>query len=1143
MTTPPCHPDLLILQGTCAGHPANILVDSGASMDFINHRYMAKHRLPKTKEDPHGRVTLADGSVRPCTQISDNTVTLSGYQTSCHLHVTDLGPHDLILGQPWLQSNNPDIDWAQRTLRPRIQGPERPTQIIVAPSSEAPRTTSSKDIPVISSLQASRALRHGASGYLALVRTAETTTAETTTVTPAPQTSHAQLQEVLNRHQGVFQPLPSKLPPRRDVDHHIDLEPGGAQPYQGIYRMSPLELGELRKQLDDLLEKGFIKPSKSPFGAPILFVHKKDGGLRMCIDYRALNKITVKNRYPIPRIDDLLDQLNGAKVFSKLDLASGYWQVRIAEGDTHKTAFRSRYGHFEFLVLPFGLTNAPSTFMTLMNQVLRPFLDKFVVVYLDDILIYSKSPEEHAQHVEAVLSALERHHLYAKASKCQFGMAELDFLGHTISGAGIKVDARKVKAILDWPDPSDAHQLRCFLGLAGFYRRFVNRFSHIAAPLTNITGAKATWRWSEVEAKAFAELKHALTTTPVLATPDFAYPFELYTDASQFAIGATLLQDQGNGLQPIAYESRKLNSAERNYPIHELELLAVIHALRTWRCYLEGSKFRVNSDHLNLKYLTTQRNLSRRQARWLETLQQFDLDIHYKAGSDNLADPLSRRPDLHAITGTFQHNLMERIKSAYEGDTYLEESGRQVLEELDGVWRKEGAVYVPAGANLRQDILREYHDTPFSGHLGMDKLLRGVSKDFWWPHQRDDVADYVRTCDSCQRNKPLNRAPAGLLQPLPTPEHNWEQITMDLITGLPTTSEGHDTILVIVDRMSKMIHCSPTRKTVTGPGLADLVINNVFRYHGLPRIIISDRDPRTTSNFWRALFNILGTNLRVSTAFHPQTDGQTERANRTLEEMLRAFVNRRRDNWDKLLPLMEFAYNNSEQASTKQTPFYLNSGRHPLLPVNLDVPPNRNAPTAQALAQHLRDTLERAQAHLAKSQERQAHQANKRRTDLEFQVGDQVLLSRRNLRHGKLDAVWLGPYPITERISRTAYRLGLPADMRMHPVFHASLLKPYKGELPTATPLPPSSTTKTNTPTQSTPPLPTPDLSSGQPTSEFQAEAILKRRRRKIGDKTVEEFLIKWRDRGNQDNLWMPVEDVDQGLLTNFRRLPKELQY
>ena len=260
--------------------------------------------------------------------------------------------------------------------------------------------------------------------------------------------------------------------------------------------------------------------------------------------------------------------------------------------------------------------------------------------------------------------------------------------------------------------------------------------------------------------------------------------------------------------------------------------------------------------------------------------------------------------------------------------------------------------------------------------------------------------------------------------------------------------------------------------------------------------------------------------------------------------MLRAFVNRRRDNWDKLLPLMEFAYNNSEQASTKQTPFYLNSGRHPLLPSNPDVHPNHDAPTAQALAQHLKDTLERAQAHLAKSLERQAYPANKRRTDLEFKVGDQVLLSRRNLRHGKLDAVWLGPYPVTERISRTAYRLELPADMRMHPVFHASLLKPYKGEPSTATPSPASPPTDTSTPAQSTPPSTTAGVSAdGQPNSEFQAEAFLKRRRRKIGDKTVDEFLIKWRNRGNQDNSWMPEEDVDHTLLTNFRRLPKELQY
>ena len=292
---------------------------------------------------------------------------------------------------------------------------------------------------------------------------------------------------------------------------------------------------------------------------------------------------------------------------------------------------------------------------------------------------------------------------------------------------------------------------------------------------------------------------------------------------------------------------------------------------------------------------------------------------------------------------------------------------------------------------------------------------------------------------------------------------------MDLITGLPSTSEGYDAILVMVDRMSKMIHCAATRKTVTGPGLADLVITNIFRYHGHPRVIISDRDKRTTSKFWRTLFNSLGTKLRMSTAFHPQTDGQTERANRTLEEMLRAFVNHRRDNWAKLPPLVEFAYNNSAQASTKQTPFFLNQGRHPIIPSNLDANVTTVTPTAAAFAQHLRQTLAKARQQLTKSQERQAQQANKRRTDMEFQMGDEVLMSKRNLQHGKLDTIWTGPFPIMERISRTAYRLGLPADTRMHPVFHASLLKPYHCEPPPMAPSPTPTSTPTPTPTSSTP--------------------------------------------------------------------------
>ena len=416
-----------------------------------------------------------------------------------------------------------------------------------------------------------------------------------------------------------------------------------------------------------------------------------------------------------------------------------------------------------------------------------------------------------------------------------------------------------------------------------------------------------------------------------------------------------------------------------------------------------------------------------------------------------------------------------------------------------------------------KNILREYHDTPFSGHLGMDKLLQGVSKDFWWPHQRDDVADYVRTCDSCQRNKPLNRAPAGLLQPLPTPQRNWEQITMDLITGLPTTSEGHDTILLILDRMSKMIHCAPTRKTITGPGLADLVVTNVFRYHGLPRTIISDRDPRTTSNFWRALLSTLGTKLRVSTAFHPQTDGQTERANRTLEEML---------------PLCQPPPRQLGQAPTPHGVCLqqLRAGLHQtdaILPQLWETP--------SATCQPGRPSQSRCSNSASPGAALEGHSGESSGTPR--QITGEADPSGQQTSHPS--GVPSGGPSSTVQTQPSPWQAG-----RRVAVFHASLLKPYKGEPPTTTPSPTSSTTNTNAPTPSTPPSTASDLSTnGHPSSEFQAEAILKRRRRKIGDKTVEEFLIKWRDRSNQDNLWMPVVDVDPGLLTNFRRLPKDLQY
>jgi hypothetical protein len=336
--------------------------------------------------------------------------------------------------------------------------------------------------------------------------------------------------------------LPEDLPPRRRVDHAIEVMPGVAPPAKAPYRMSHEELKELKVQLEELLAKGYIKPSKSPYGAPVLFVHKKDGTLRMCVDYRAFNKATVKNRYPLPRIDDLFDRISGAKVFSIIDLRSGYYQIRIAEGDEKKTAYRTRYGSYEFLVMPFGLTNAPATFCTLMNDIFHEWLDDFVVVYIDDILIYNSSMEEHAEHLRKVFQRLRENKLYAKLEKCEFGVTEVDFLGHRITQEGLTMDDHKVKAILDWEPPKSVPALRSFLGLASYYRKFIKNFAKIAAPLTNLLKKfTVTCDWDEACDEAFEALKGILVKVPVLKLPDFDKDFEIHSDAFDFAIGGVIV--------------------------------------------------------------------------------------------------------------------------------------------------------------------------------------------------------------------------------------------------------------------------------------------------------------------------------------------------------------------------------------------------------------------------------------------------------------------------------------------------------------------------------------------------------------------------------------------------------------------------
>ena len=1192
---------LLKFRGTIHGHPAIILIDSGATTEFVADAFVRKHRLSTVSQSQPSKVILADGSAATATGVlSASPLRISSYQLPVDLISVPLSGYDAILGMSWLERFNPVIHWPLRTVT--VSDPAGRSHVLQAPkfnspSVSVPASASSVSVPVPASASApvspvsvfpvsaaatptpSPASRTTQRHSLNLITTKELRTqyqqgaieavflvhpAMPDHVTPpAPRrpsrhsspvsACHDRLSrglpvsahqlstaihsttagdearaELLKQYDDLFpEDLPPGLPPKREVDHKIELLPGTRPPSRPTYHMSAAELAELKKQLDELLAAGFIQPSKSPFGAPILFVKKKDGTTRMCVDYRALNEITIKNSYPLPRIDELFDRLQGAKFFSKIDLRSGYHQIRIDPDDVPKTAFRTRYGHFEFKVLPFGLTNAPATFMHLMHQSFRPLLDSSVLVFLDDILIYSKTLADHKRHVRQVLDILRREKLYAKASKCDFFKDEVEFLGHIVGAQGVRMMEDKVKAVQEWPTPTKVAHVRSFLGTAGYYRKFIKDFSKIAAPLSELTHDNVPFTWGAPQDSAFKTLKTAMQQDPVLILPDPKLPFTVHTDASGFALGAVLMQDQGKGMQPIAYLSKKMLPAETRYPTHEQELLAIICALKTWRPYLHGAKFKVMTDHKSLHDFKTQPRLSGRQTRWKDVIAEFDFEIEYVEGKTNVvADGLSRRVDhqhssqllslsvspssssspvpaprilarqsnfellacrllrnftpkpvsapapappsdsfpppppslLNAVT-----SLLIDIHESYRRDpAYLallrkspsalaKLSLRAVRSHL--YYKDTTRLYIPNDLALKTRILQECHDAAAAGHLGKDKTVEQVTRRFYWPRMYEEIGQYVSSCDSCQRNKPSNQSTPGLSLPLPIPDRPWQQVSLDLITQLPRSRRGHDAIVVFVDKLTKMVHYVPTTTTVTAPELARLFLREVVRHHGVPESILSDRDPRFTAHFWRHFWNCLGTKLTMSTAFHPQTDGQTERANRTLEEGLRHYVNSRQTDWDDHLETQELAVNNSKHASTGFTPFFLNYGQEIQLPLDqalqrANLNPN---PDSADRIKILHQTHELAKKNLLKAQERQSHYADQRRRDVSFKVGDKVLLSTEHLtlvgRHSKLTPKFLykyiGPFKITSVKNNNAYELELPPTWSIHPVFNISRLKVY----------------------------------------------------------------------------------------------------
>ena len=933
-----------------------------------------------------------------------------------------------------------------------------------------------------------------------LIRIAEypiTESIATTTSTPnteqtATKEDYLNVPKKYSQYYEVFSKKKANtLPPHRTYDHKIILQEGKNPPFGPIYSLSQTELDELAKYLKENLANGFISRSTSPAAAPILFVKKKSGELRLCIDNRGLNAVTVRDPPVLPLVSEMIDRLGNARYYTKLDVRNAYYRIRIKSGMEWLTGFRCKYGHFQYNVLNFGLVNAPSTWMAFLNDVLREYLDTIAVFFYDDILVYSSGNlNQHTEHVKLVLKKLLDAELYIKAEKCEFDKEEVDFLGIRIGRNGVSMDKQKIKAILEWPTPKSQHDVMVFLGFANYHRSFLKHFSLYTTPLTNLLKKNKKFNWGEKEEKAFNALKDLFTSKPVLKIFSPDKPCVMETDASDFAIGSILSQHDDKGtLHPIAYYSRKLKPAEINYEIYDKEMLAIIDSFIHWRHYLEDTPHQtlVLTDHRNLEYFLTAKKLNRRQARYAIKLSNYNFLIQYRSATKNQrADALSRRPDFNpeddekqpiqsllkpnqfSVSSTaasfdicMDQELKDQLLNSQKKDpTYkiirnkdnlhkniVNRFKNYTIDENSGLLLKNSLIFVPNNNDLKLKLLQIHHDNLTSGHFGRAKTTELISRNYWWKGMTKFVNRYVANCQICVRGKPSRQAPQGPLMALQIPNNPWESISMDFIVKLPK-SQGFDSIFVVVDRLSKMAHFIPCNESISAKELAILFINNIFRLHGLPSSIISDRGVLFTSKFWKHLLKNLQIQANMSTAFRPETDGQTEKTNSTLEQYLRMYCNYQQNDWSQLLPTAEFSYNNHCQSSTKCSPFFANYGYHPKANIKIKKEGSSECvPASEEFLNKLKDIQEENKINISRAQKSQAMYYNQRKRQIrELRIGDQVYIDTKNITTTrpmkKLDHKRIGPFKIIKKLSSHAYKLELPTSMKIHPTFHISKLTP-----------------------------------------------------------------------------------------------------
>lgn len=1025
-----------------------ILPDSGSVGTFVSPKLIQQIQHPVVSCSPIQFTTADGGSMLSDTHIPNFQWFMQGHTFTYDTRILPSQDYDMILGANWLEDHSPMwIHWRQKKIRLPHNGKRIQLTGIRDELSQCTK---------ISGHKLRGLLNRQAVSYCIQLTPIPSDPDETNSILAIAQEDSLapSIQSLLDKFSELFHE-PVDLPPLREYDHSIPLIPR-AQPVNiRPYRYAPIQKSEIERQIREMLKTGVIQHSHSPFASPVLLVKKKDGTWRFCVDYRQLNNITVKNKHPMPVVDELLDELAGACWFTKLDFRAGYHQIRMTPGEEFKTAFKTHSGLYEFKVMPFGLTNAPASFQSVMNKIFAPLLRKSVLVFMDDILVYSKTLEEHLDHLSQVFGILQEHKFFIKRSKCVFAQQELEYLGHIISASGVATDPTKIQAVLNWPTPSNLKDLRGFLGLTGYYRRFIRHYGMLSRPLTQLLKKGIQFQWTSVAQDAFLLLKQALTQAPLLAVPNFSKQFILETEASDQGIGAVLMQDG----HPISYLSKAFSEKNKALSTYDKECMAILLAVDKWRAYLQHQEFLIRTDHKSLLYLTDQRASTKLQQKALLKLMDLKFKIQYKKGStNNAADALSRYPDSSSVMAISVNtpSWLENLQSGYADDA----QAQQLLVELslssqndkgfqlvNGIIKYKGRVWVGSNSLAQQHILEALHNSGIGGHSGFHATYHRVKSLFAWPKMKDTVKHFVQTCGICQQAKTEHVKTPGLLQPLEIPKQAWSTVSLDFIEGLPK-SGSYTVILVVIDKFTKYGHFLPLAHPYSALTIAQLFLDNIYRLHGLPQAIVSDRDPIFTSALWRELFRLTDTKLLMSSSYHPQTDAQTERLNQCLEAFLRCTVHSCPRQWNKWLPIAEYWYNTAFQTSIGRTPFEVLYG-YPPRHLGISNLQDCNVPDLETWLKE-RDLLAKLiQQQLCRAQQRMKAQADKNRSERQFEIGELVYLKLQPhvqssvalCSNQKLAFRFFGPFKILQRVGNVAYKLQLPPTCLIHPVVHVSQLK------------------------------------------------------------------------------------------------------